>query len=162
MLAIHYRPSPLKSSLQATGRCLSPIPEDKQDLAHDNENSSTTYHLLINQERKLRGLPALYRSEYLDLLARNQANRMAAERNVIHSVQTIEQLHQFLGTNRAGENIQRGNSVIVMHDQTMLLHEINRNNILSDLFSECGVGVATGLDGQLYVCQMFRGPNQPQ
>ncbi len=75
----------------------------------------------------------------------------------MHSAHDIEELQQHLGSTRAGENVQRGEHPVQMHEFAMHHHPINRSNMLSDCFNEFGVGVATGSDGYLYVCQMFRG-----
>lgn len=85
---------------------------------------------------------------------------MASENRVMHSVNAIEELQQFLRSSKAGENVQRGDNPLVMHEFAMKNHPINKSNILSDCFNEFGVGVATGGDGHLYVCQLFRGTDK--
>lgn len=160
----HHRPHRqglLKKSLRGKNR-LSPIPEEEQSCGHDfvdplRAESYSTFHFLINQERTLRGRNALYRSSVLDSLALNQATRMASENRVMHSVGAIKELQTFLGSSKAGENVQRGENPLVMHEYAMVNHPVNKSNILSSCFHEFGVGVATGDDGHLYVCQVFRG-----
>ena len=148
---------------------LFPIPEDRSchnfetllpQKAHSLPSAKPIWddpHVLINHERQSRGLPTLIRSPYLDELAKIQAEYMASQQQVSHTVHTIEELQHFLAAKRVGENVQRGQSCLEMHEVAMKQHKINRSNILSLSFSEFGVAMVQASDGTLYCCQYFRG-----
>jgi uncharacterized protein YkwD len=116
---------------------------------------------LINQARSSHSLPALNRSELLENLAKIHATHMARELTVTHSVQNATQLKKLLRCVLVGENVQKGTSCQSMHETTMnettsADHKINRDNILGNGFSECGVATVVGRDCRRYTCQYFR------
>jgi uncharacterized protein YkwD len=110
----------------------------------------------INKERHRRGLKLLKESDDLILLAEEHAQNMVNMNKVFHSVRSIDELMTKLQSTLAAENIQRGDSVILMHEETMLDSCISRENILSPHFSEFGCAVLQGADGKIYSCQLFR------
>ena len=115
-------------------------------------------HDLVNHERAKRKRRPFIRSPFLDALARKHAEAMADRCTVEHSVTSIEQLQEKLGSNCVAENVQRGDSVLQMHDETMLhADNVSFKNILGD-FEQFGMGVAAGRDGSLYMCQLFLRP----
>jgi uncharacterized protein YkwD len=111
---------------------------------------------LVNRERLQRNLIPFGRSDDLDYLARVHAMRMAAAKTVFHSVASIDELKMKMRSDKVGENIQRGDSVSSMHQETMASASVNRSNLLSMQFDEFGVATAIGGDGKIYSCQFFR------
>jgi uncharacterized protein YkwD len=116
----------------------------------------------VNKERVVRDLKPLQSSPLLNQLATEHAVSMANARNVFHSVPTIDDLKTLLLATaphqEVAENIQRGDTIHGMYNDTMdHTNAINRSNVLSTYFTECGCGVAVGTDGKLYSCQLFRG-----
>lgn len=115
--------------------------------------------VLVNKERRKRNLPLFVRSDFLTSLAQTQVMAMAQSGSVVHSVGTIQELMLLLSSESVAENIQRGDSLAMMHMETMKEHTINRANLLSKHFNEFGSAVAMGPDGKLYSCQLFRRAN---
>ena len=114
-------------------------------------------YVLINHERQLAGLKALRVSSDLHRLAKEHALRLTRERAVFHSVSTIPELREKLGTQLwVGENVQRGASSWTIHNSVMNECSLSRNNILAKEFCEFGVASTRGKDGFLYMCQYFR------
>jgi len=149
-----------RGSFQTKGP-LTPIPENEScdwasvgycrnrrsfDQTKRGENN------LINQERSRYNLPALKKSIFLDSVALVQAQKMAAKRNVFHSAENVQELQTRLQSKCVGENVQCGSSVRAMHDAQS---EVLRRNILGN-FNEFGLGTARGVDGKIYMCQLFR------
>ena len=60
---------------------------------------------------------------------------------------------------RIGENICRGKSVQAIHEEIMNNPDCiaDKNNMYDRRFSSFGVGIATGFEGELYVCQIYKG-----
>jgi len=114
-------------------------------------------HILVNRERVLVGLPELRRVRLLDDLARFHAENLADDEKLYHSVDGLEQLQRKIGGNFVGENVQRGKSIRWMHTAMMASGKKSRENILSNKYTEFGMGTAKGSDGKLYMVQLFRG-----
>lgn len=156
-------------------RSLEPIPEDSSKDFAPEELSPTSILIadtllgaadslrsshqleLVNQDRRSIGLNPFRSSKSLDYLASLHVIAMTAKKSVFHSVSCVAELIQRLSSDRVAENIQRGDDIVVMHEKTMQQECINRSNILSTKFSEFGSAVASGEDGKLYTCQLFRG-----
>ena len=118
-------------------------------------------HTLINKERMKHGRRRLTRSIYLDKLCQGHAQRMAASTGteLMHSVNSTDELRELVNSNDAGENIQRGPSVEAMHLEAMSFsHRSAYKNIIGEKFTQFGIGTALGKDGKLYMAQLFRGP----
>jgi uncharacterized protein YkwD len=115
-------------------------------------------HVMINRDRAVSRVPALYRSRRLDALAHEHAQCMAQEQAVFHSVDSLNALQLKLDSKEVGENIQRGLSIQKMHHAMTWGSDSspNRSNIISQKFNECGMGTAKGKDGLLYMVQLFR------
>lgn len=114
-------------------------------------------HQKVNDERAARHLHPLKRSRFLDSLASLHANHMAQNCAVMQSVKNVAELRAVLHSKAVGENVQYGVAVNEMHKCTMRASEsISRRNILSSRFTEMGSAVARGVDGKLYLCQLFR------
>ena len=121
-----------------------------------DEDEMTPYEM-VNLERKKRGKSPLRLSRTLNHLATQQASRMAKHMSVYHSASTIDELKMLLRGKEVAENIQRGDTIVMMHIETMQETGcINRSNVLSSYFTDFGYGVAIGSDGKVYCCQLFR------
>lgn len=122
-----------------------------------NDDDEITPYEMVNLERRKRGLLPFRLSRSMNHLATQQAYRMAKNTSVYHSASTIDALKVLLKGIDVAENIQRGDKISTMHIETMRATNcVNRSNVLSTYFSEFGYGVATGPDGKVYCCQLFR------
>jgi hypothetical protein len=118
-------------------------------------------HTMINRDRSLAKVPLLYRSRFLDALARLHAQGMAEKQSISHSVESLEELREKLQSEEVGENIQRGATIFQMHRSLMCERQsLSRRNIMSKKFNEFGIGTAKGEDGKLYMVQLFRQSQQ--
>lgn len=100
-------------------------------------------HWIINQERKARGMPLYERSLLLDTLARSLSTELAAG---LPPTPT-----EFYG------NVGRGKSLQMIHDTIMDDRGgASRKNILSEKFTEFGVALTQGNDGQFYMVALFK------
>ena len=116
-------------------------------------------HVLVNRERVLHGLKPLKRCVRLDELARIHAESMAASGQVTPSVPTVEHLQEKLQSKRVGENTLRGDSIRGIHIEMMKSERqcACRSNVLAPVFTMFGMGTAMGIDGKLYLVQLFCG-----
>lgn len=90
------------------------------------------------------------------MLALEHARLMASETRTFHSVDSYEELQDRLCSNQAvAENVQRGKSVLQMHKAALGSDSIMRADLLGD-YTEFGMGTHKGMDGKLYLCQLFR------
>lgn len=148
-------------SVKRTAPSLSPIPENEicasapklSDLSCCRDLES-----LVAAERARWGLAPYRRRHELDRLAKDHAKLMATMATVFHSVSDIGALKKKLSCGVVGENVQRGDSIFSMHNETMSgKHDkVNRSNILSKHFTEFGSATVPGKDGKLYCCLVFR------
>lgn len=113
-------------------------------------------HVMVNRCRQIHGKELLTRSKFMDNIARTHALSMASQQLVFSMQDNSENQHpadQF-----GGENVHRGHTI--QHIQDQIEYEpscqISLQNVLSDDFTEFGMGTARGVDGQLYMCQLFR------
>jgi uncharacterized protein YkwD len=141
----------------------------------------TEGHELINQTRMEHGIRPLQRCIRLDALAAQHATVMAKRGAVRHSVNTIHALQVKLAKRPeedVGENVSRGRCMAQIHrDMTRTTRSSTmppapttpaaitqyeeastplRDNILSSVFYQVGMGMARGKDGYLYLCQLFQ------
>ena len=90
----------------------------------------------------------------LVVVARRQAQRMAAQRRAFHNPDLTREV---TGWRMVGENVGRGSSVAAIH-HALMSSTSHRANILRRGFTEIGMGTATDARGVLYVVQVFRRP----
>jgi uncharacterized protein YkwD len=111
---------------------------------------------MVNKARSAKLIAPLHRLTELDEIARQHAERMAAEADVFHSSPSTiqEQFHR--PCRRLGENVAKGADIHSIHAK-MLQNTANRNNILDRRFTHMGMATSKGADGSLYLCQVFRG-----
>jgi hypothetical protein len=108
----------------------------------------------MNYARTSRGLRAYPVRSDLVSVARRQAARMAAQHRMFHNPNLGAEV---TGWRNVGENVGEGPDVASIHNAFMGSAS-HRENILSTVFTEVGVGTARGSDGVLYVSQVFRRP----
>jgi uncharacterized protein YkwD len=166
---------PISSTTTSTSTSSTPPPQD--DYHHQLLSGSPQPQLqqqeqqphqqlndpvfLINTERARLRLAPLTRDPTLDALAYKHASAMAVRCDVHHSVAGIGELQERLNHTVVGENVQRGDSVLSMHYETIMATSsscINRANLLSCYFTTVGSATVLSVkDGKLYCCQLFRG-----
>ena len=129
-------------------------------LARSRHLPSTSYfasnHIMVNQVRSAKLIAPLYRLTELDDIAKQHADKMAADDIVFHSSPSTIQEQFQRPCRRLGENVAKGVDVRTMHAK-MLQNTANRNNILDRRFTHMGMATSRGSDGTLYLCQVFRG-----
>lgn len=132
-------------------------------MARCNKLPSTDYfssnHIMVNEERIKRMIAPLSRLRELDEMARRHAEEMAKSQSLYHSdpATITNQFHRPF--RRMGENVSRGSNLRNIHTNMMVTTEQrpDRYNILHRCYTHMGMGTAKGEDGQLYLCQIFRG-----
>mmetsp|Transcript_18547 Transcript_18547/g.28629 ORF Transcript_18547/g.28629 Transcript_18547/m.28629 type:complete len:293 (+) Transcript_18547:223-1101(+) len=135
-------------------------------------------HVLMNCERKKRGLEPLVRRQDLDEAARTTAEAMAKKGSATNknrkknpfqkmkqmaSIKKDNNLHNNLRTQlglsanvRIGENVAKGTSILDIHKKMMSKTSKNRRNMLDENYSHVGMATAKGKSGKsIYICQIF-------
>ena len=114
-------------------------------------------HVLVNQERTRRTMKPLIRMVELDRLARAHAEQIAEEEELRHvDADALRIALNNIPYRRLGENVARGDNIRSMHSDMMSTMS-NKNNIVDRRFTHMGMGTALGKNGELYLCQIFRG-----
>jgi hypothetical protein len=113
-------------------------------------------HILVNQERSRRTTAPLIRHRDLDELARAHAQDMADAQRLFHK--SVDDMHDSLQLpcRRLGANVAKGKSIREIH-YAMMRTLSDKNNMLDRRFTHMGMGTAKGPDGELYLCQVYRG-----
>lgn len=131
----------------------------REEKVHNMEIHAAKYlsnHVLVNRVRLQKRLHKLKRSRYLDSLAQDYVNLAAKLGSFCDSKHSVEELKRLLGSERVGQNLCRGRSMIEMHEMAMANGGPPRANILSKNFVEMGMATAKSEDGKLYMIQFFR------
>jgi uncharacterized protein YkwD len=114
-------------------------------------------HILVNQERSRRTMAPLRRMVELDELARIHAEQIAQEGELRHvEPDALRYALTNIPYRRLGENVAKGENIRAIHNNMMSTLS-NKNNIIDRRFTHFGIGTALGKDGELYLCQIFRG-----
>jgi Cysteine-rich secretory protein family len=113
-------------------------------------------HVMVNQDRVRRSVAPVTRLRELDEIARCQAAVMAEENSLFHMSPTQLQESFPRVARRFGVNVAKGESIRHIHE-AMMNSRSNRNNILDRRYTNMGMGTARGPDGELFLCQIFRG-----
>lgn len=112
----------------------------------------------IAQERSARGLGALTAADDLQVVARRHAQRMADRGRAYHNPDLGTEVQ---GWSIVAENVGRGPDVDSLH-QAFMESQTHRDIILHPDLTQIGVGVVTAANGDLYVVEVFRRPeDQP-
>lgn len=121
---------------------------------------------LVNREREKKGLTALKWSDDLADVARKHSEEMAKFRYVEHTDREGREVAErardagLIDWRAIGENIAYNNGYQTPVDQAVagwMTSEHHRDNILSDLWGETGIGVAVNSKGGYYFTQVFYG-----
>jgi uncharacterized protein YkwD len=147
------------------GEQMEPMTDEMEELglimARSRQLPGTWYyssnHVLVNKERTKRGIAPLIRKVELDELARKIAASMAESQSVRHSNPHDLMFELQAPCRRLGENVASGSSIREIHRGMMQTSQADKNNILDRRYTSMGMGTALGSDGELYLCQIFRG-----
>jgi uncharacterized protein YkwD len=115
---------------------------------------------LVNVEREARGLAPFEVSTALAEVGRAYSAKMAAVRRVQHDLEnTVEERIRAVlpDTCTFGENVSKHTSIDYSLGD-LLSSPGHRGNLLSDRFTQIGIGIARGEDGFLYITQEFARP----
>lgn len=161
------------AALLAAG-CVTPRPGTTVAAAPASRRAPTTVRngasardsivALINQQREQAGLRPLVPNERLMRAAQIEADQMARERKMAHTLPDapyptlVARLHAVgYEYGLAGENIAWQYSAVGSVGSWMHSPP-HRHNILDGEFVETGVGIARGTDGHSYYAQVFGRP----
>jgi uncharacterized protein YkwD len=140
-----------------------PVAALQKVLLRSKNLPSTDYyssnHILVNNERVRRMIAPLSRMRELDDLAQYHAMAMAESQTLFHTdPNLVVDLFQH-PIRQMGENVARGNSIREIHHNMMKNQKYcsDKHNIVHRSYTHMGMGTAKGKDGQLYLCQIFRG-----
>ncbi len=116
----------------------------------------------IDAARGAEGLTRLSRDRRLDALAAEHAQRMARRGRAAHDAGDGEpdaRVSAVLDADLVGENVARASSVAAAH-RALWASPSHRENLLSSRFTRLGVGVARGVDGTVFVAELFVLPSR--
>lgn len=136
--------------------------QDKADRIMDRSRDlpNTWYyssnHVMVNRERSERTIALLVRMPELDEIAREHAEAMAKENRKFHSDPTSLKMKLSQPARRLGENVAKGGTIREIHRKMMTISS-DAYNILNSCYSHFGMATAKASDGELYICQIFRG-----
>lgn len=113
-------------------------------------------HIMVNNERTKNSVHPLTRKHELDAAARWHAANMAA-------VDTVHHPNLLKLQNKIGKpcrvlcaNIARGQNIRAIHNR-MMESRVDVKNMLDKRYLQFGMGTATGPNGDLFLCQVYRG-----
>jgi uncharacterized protein YkwD len=118
---------------------------------------------LVNVEREARGLPTLAFSPALADVGREYSAKMANARRIHHDLDRAieERIRAALpDTCTFGENLSK-HTTIDYSLGDLMVSTGHRANLLSERFTQIGIGIARGADGFLYITQEFARPCDP-
>jgi uncharacterized protein YkwD len=109
---------------------------------------------LVNGYRAAHGLPGLAQAGDGTAKAQQHADDMAAQRRMFHSSSLTSGIQN--DWTALGENVGVGGSITQL-ESMFEASAPHRANLLNGAYTQIGVGLATGTDGQLYVTEFFIG-----
>mmetsp|Transcript_26239 Transcript_26239/g.52295 ORF Transcript_26239/g.52295 Transcript_26239/m.52295 type:complete len:160 (-) Transcript_26239:164-643(-) len=124
-----------------------------EDFTCDTQSAIESLQL-TNTERLYHNIPPLHESHDLSCRAMEHALWMAKHCSLRPSSELVMCLSQY--SRRIGQNVSFGLSASDVHSELMELAG-DASRILDSGFSSVGTGCARGPDGNLYICQFFRG-----
>ena len=131
-----------------------------QMMARSRQLPSTWYyssnHILVNQERSKRYVAPLVRMHELDTIARAHAEAMASEGRLFHTDPVDLQTKLNKPARRLGANVAKGETIRDIH-RGMMQTLSDMNNIIDRRYTNMGMATARGANGEIYLCQIFRG-----
>jgi uncharacterized protein YkwD len=147
-------PAPAPAPKKKAPAPVAPAPESAPRAATASPSDAAQLISMVNQYRADHGLPALARAGDATAKAQKHSDDMAAQGRMFHSSSMSSGISP--GWSSLGENVGVGGSA----SQVESMFEASgphRSNILSESFTQIGVGVTIGDDGQLYVTEFFVG-----
>ena len=118
---------------------------------------------MVNSVRAEKNLPPLIENKKLNILADKKAKIMANENNLSHTAGGYKTFSDFLIENNikflaVGENIARNWKTPEEVMKAWLSSKGHRANIMSEKFTQIGVGKAISSNGDIYWVQLFINP----
>jgi uncharacterized protein YkwD len=117
---------------------------------------------LTNAERKKKELPPLKPSPLLFKVARAHAANMAKHEKMAHDLDDKNPFQRLKEAGYkyafAGENVAAGLDDLAEIMKGWMESEFHRKNILSEKFTEIGLGIARDKKGEPYLAQVFGKP----
>jgi uncharacterized protein YkwD len=118
---------------------------------------------LTNAERKKKELTPLRPNAVLFKVAREHSANMAKQKKMDHILDGKTPFDRMkdakYGYQRAGENIAAGDeNDLAKVMRAWMESKLHRENILGPEFTEIGIGMVLGKDGQTYYTQVFAKP----
>lgn len=118
---------------------------------------------MVNSVRAEKNLPPLIENKKLNILADKKAKIMANENNLSHTAGGYKTFSDFLIENNVkflavGENIARNWKTPEEVMKAWLSSKGHRANIMSEKFTQIGVGKAISSNGDIYWVQLFIKP----
>lgn len=118
---------------------------------------------MVNSVRAEKNLPPLIENKKLNILADKKAKIMANENNLSHTAGGYKTFSDFLVENNVkflavGENIARNWKTPEEVMKAWLSSKGHRANIMSEKFTQIGVGKAISSNGDIYWVQLFIKP----
>ncbi|MEY2459281.1 MAG: hypothetical protein QOG30_1111 [Acidimicrobiaceae bacterium] len=135
-------------------KATAPAPQSSPKAANVSGSDAAQLISLVNQYRAANGLPALAKASDATAKAQQHSNDMAAQGRMSHSSSMSSGISP--GWSSLGENVGVGGSA----SQVESMFENSgphRANHLNESFTQIGVGVTIGDDGQMYVTEVFVG-----
>ena len=134
------------------------IPDTQSLAAHEQQ-----VFALVNKERSNRGLPLLKLNTELSRVARFKSQDMIDKKYFSHTSPTygspFDMMQSFgLKFSAGGENIAYGQKTASEVMNSWMNSSGHRANILSQAYTQIGIGVAKTASGTLYWTQMFMNP----
>lgn len=134
------------------------IPDTKSLQSHEQQVFE-----IVNRERANRGLPLLKLNAELSRVARFKSQDMIDKNYFSHQSPTygspFQMMQKFgLRFSAAGENIAYGQRTAQEVMSTWMNSAGHKANILSQAYTNIGIGVAKAANGTLYWTQMFMNP----
>ncbi len=108
----------------------------------------------LNGARAAAGLPRLGAAGDLTSVARSHSERMGRANDLFHNPSLTSQVGNW---SSIGENVGYGGSVLTVHN-ALMNSTAHRDNILSRVYTEVGVGTWIAPTGRVWVTQVFRKP----
>jgi len=153
---------PVQSTKPITSNSKTSIPDVPGAAANSLTNEETQMLNLINQERSKNGLKPLKANSEIAKIARLKSKDIADNNYFSHTSPTygspFEMLKKYgISYLYAGENLAKNSNVQAAH-QALMNSAGHRKNILSNNFTEVGIGIISSGDGSMKVyTQMFIG-----
>jgi uncharacterized protein YkwD len=133
-------------------------PAPGEDRARGTTDARAALERMINGARASEGLGPLRRAKELDEIAQQHAGAMRDAGRIAHDLGRGDPQARVeesgLSVRVAGENVAHASDAASAH-RALWRSPSHRENLLEPRFDAVGIGVATGGDGSLWVCEVF-------